>query len=79
MYENGNKSGKIVKGIFITLGVIVAIMAALAIAYKLFRKYFKITLECGELEGDDCDSCELSDDCEPDCCYSDEDDAPDAV
>lgn len=65
--KNGNKAS-VLRAIFITVGVIVTVLTTLVVLYKVFKKYFRITLECG-----DCSICE--DDCfceeidyEPECC-----------
>ena len=53
--------------IFIIVGVVVSIGALVAVAYTLFKKYFKVTFEC---DGDCCD-CDC-DDCMHDCEDEDE-------
>lgn len=49
------------KVILIILGAIVAAAGALLVVYKIFKKYFTVTFECG-----DCDSCDED-------CFCDED------
>lgn len=73
--RNEEKSSNIVKVVLITLTVLVFVAAALAIAYKFFKKHFKVNLECG-----DCDFCDGDDFCddidfEPECCVYDNADA----
>ena len=51
--DRGVSVGKVV---MITLSVVAIIIAAAAVLYKIFKKHFKITFECG-----DCDFCD--DDC----------------
>lgn len=58
----------VVKVVLITLGTVAAIAAALCVAYKIFKKYFKITFECG-----DCDFCD------EDCSLEDEDAEPECI
>jgi len=60
------------KGIFLAIGVIVSLAALAAVAYAIFKKYFKVTFEC---DGDCCDCedecfCE-EEDFEPICCCED--------
>lgn len=71
MSEKNGKNFSVLRAVFITIGVIVTILAALLVIYKVFKKYFRITLECG-----DCSICD--DDCfcdetdyEPECCVYD--------
>ncbi len=49
------------KIIIISAGVAAAVAALCITAYKLFKKYFKITFDCGE----DCEDC-------PEGCFTDE-------
>ena len=79
-------SSSILKGILIAVGAIVTIAGIAAVLYALFKKYFRITFECG-----DCESCESPcdsgscEELEPEVCYADEpaadtaDDAPEAT
>lgn len=62
------------KVIFIIIGAVVSIGALIAVAYTVFKKYFRITFEC------DGDCCDCGDDCfcededfEPICCCAQED------
>lgn len=71
MFKKEEKRVSAWQAVLITIGVIVVVLGALAVIYKFFKKYFRITLECG-----DCDFCE--DDCfcedidyEPECCVYD--------
>ena len=57
--DRGVSVGKVV---MITLSVVAIIIAAAAVLYKIFKKHFKITFECG-----DCDFCD-------DDCFSDDSD-----
>ena len=68
MSERNSNKASVLRAIFITVGVIVTVLTTLVVLYKVFKKYFRITLECG-----DCSICE--DDCfcdeedyEPECC-----------
>lgn len=63
--------------IFIIVGVVVSIGALVAVAYTLFKKYFKVTFECdGDCCDCDCDDCfgDIEEDVEPICCCEDETD-----
>lgn len=62
------------KIILVTVGVTVAVVATLAALYKLFKKYFKVTFDCGNCE--DCTAGCFADDFDPLC---DEDFAPKCV
>ena len=60
------------KGIFLAIGVFVSLAALAAVAYAIFKKYFKVTFEC------DGDCCDCEDECfceeeayEPICCCED--------
>ena len=71
LFKKEEKSVSVLKVVLITVGVIVAVLAAAAVIYKFFKKHFKITFECG-----DCDFCEdkcFCDDAdfEPECCVYD--------
>ena len=75
-----NDSGKLLKGIFITVGVLASLAALLAVAYTLFKKYFKITFECDddcEECGCCCDECDEDSVVEPICCCDDCEEADD--
>ena len=64
-----NNKSSFFKGLFITVGVVVSVAAVVAVLYRIFTKYFKITLDCGDCHGDcDCDCCPDSDDCAFDDC-----------
>lgn len=67
---------KKIKGIFLTIGVLVSLAALAAAAYAIFKKYFKVTFEC---DGDCCDCeeecfCEEDGEIEPICCCEDGED-----
>ena len=49
-----------IKVILIIIGAVVALMGAALVVYKLFKKYFTVTFECG-----DCETCE--EDCFAEC------------
>lgn len=74
MFKKEEKGVSVVKVVLITLGIVAALVAVGAILYKILKKHFKITFECG-----DCDFCD--DDCfcddsdfEPECiCVGDDD------
>jgi len=68
------------KVILIVLGALVAVAGAVLVAYKIFKKYFTVTFECG-----DCDTCDedcFADEdelcCEDVCCECEETAAPEA-
>lgn len=81
--EEEVKKPSVLKAILIVLGAITAIAAAALVVYRIFKKYFTITFECG-----DCDSCDegcFDEDEEPGdplcCCDGDEEaetEAPEA-
>ncbi len=69
--KNEERSSNIVKVVLITLAVLACLSAAIIIAYKFFKKHFKVNFEC-----DDCDFCDGDDFCEdidfePECCVYD--------
>lgn len=72
--KNDEKHVSIGKIIFVTISVTVAVVATLSLLYKLFKKYFKVTFDCGECS--DCTSGCFGDDFDPMC---DEDFAPKCV
>ena len=71
--KNENSSISL-KGIFVVIGALVSIAALVVVVYTVFKKYFKVTIECDGC----CDACE--DECfadedtcyEPICCCEDE-------
>ncbi|MBQ8475140.1 MAG: hypothetical protein IJ499_05715 [Clostridia bacterium] len=74
--KNEEKRVSIGKIIAISAAVALLIFAAMVILYKFFKKYFKITFDCG-----DCDSCDqdcFGSDFEP-ICFTDEDYAPECT
>ena len=75
------KSSGVLKGVLITVGIITAIAAAAIVVYKIFKKYFTITIECDECDCDCDGECEITDCCddEPCCCEAEECDAPEAA
>ncbi len=60
-----NKTYSALKVVFVVIGALVSIGALVAVAYTLFRKYFKVTFE------DDCCCCECGD-CEECCSFESE-------
>lgn len=68
------KKTSVVKVVLITLGVIAAVGATLAVLYTLFKKYFTVTFECGDCENcdEDCFEDDLTFD-EPICCCEEDD------
>lgn len=75
------KKESTLKTIFVVIGALVSLAALVVVVYTVFKKYFKVTFECGG----DCDCCdedcfEDEDACyEPICCCEDEDVADDAA
>ena len=69
------------KVILIVIGAIVAVGAAAAVVYTVFKKYFTVTFECGDCEDCDCD-CEClideEESCDPICLDEEETAAPEA-
>ncbi len=74
------KKESALKTIFVVIGALVSIAALVVVVYTVFKKYFKVTFECG-----DCDCCdegcfEDEDACyEPICCCEDEEIVDEAV
>ena len=68
--EKRTSVGKI---IVISATVAIAIVGIAAVLYKLFKKYFKITIDCGNC--DDCDEICFGEDFDP-LCDCDEDFVP---
>ena len=70
--ENKKSTLNALKVVFIVVGAVVTIGSLAIVAYKLFKKYFKVTFEC---EGEDCcDDCFCEDEAiEPICCCEGED------
>ena len=62
--EVSEKKSEGLKALFVSIGVVATIGAFLAILYGIFRKFFKISIECGN-EGDAFD--DEFDDLEPAC------------
>ena len=63
----------VLKIVLISVAVAIAIVAIVALLYYLFKKYFKVSIDCG-----DCDGCEeacFGDDFDP-LCDCDEDYVP---
>jgi len=75
MFCKKKEENSVLKAVLITAGVVITIVAALAVLYKVFKKHFKITFEC-----EDCDFCDndticSDDDSEPECiCHGCSDD-----
>ena len=70
---NEEKRTSVAKVIIISVTVAIAVVGLVVLLYNLFKKYFKVTIDCGN-----CDSCNddsLGDDLDP-CCESDEDFVP---
>lgn len=54
MLKKQEKSVSLFKVVFMTVGIVLMILAALAVAYKFFKKHFKVTFESGDCSfGDD--------------------------
>jgi len=71
--RTGSSVGKI---ILISAAVALAVVGIVALLYNLFKKHFKVTIDCGKC--DDCDSCDddcFGDDLDP-ACDCDEDYVP---
>ena len=49
--KNENRDG-LLKTLFTVIGALVSICAVIALAYVLFKKYFQVTFECPDGEGD---------------------------
>lgn len=67
------KRTSVFKIILISVTVAIAVVGVVAVLYRLFKKYFKITIDCG-----DCDECTgecFGDDFDP-LCDCDEDFVP---
>ncbi len=67
-------TGELLKVILIVIGAVVSIGALVAVAYNVFKKYFRVTFEC---DGDccDCDDCfEDEEVYEPICCCEEDED-----
>lgn len=71
-HEEVERKSNVLKGVLITVGVIVAVAAAAAVVYTILKKYFTITIEC-----DDCD-CDLEECCDDELCCCDAEDECDA-
>ena len=68
MSEKNSNKASVLRAIFITVGVIVTVLTTLVVLYKVFKKYFRITLECGDCSICDGDCFIEEDDYEPECC-----------
>ena len=68
MSEKNSNKASVLRAIFITVGVIVTVLTTLVVLYKVFKKYFRITLECGDCSICDDDCFIEEDDYEPECC-----------
>lgn len=76
------KKVSVYKVIGITVGAVLLVTAACFAAYTFFKKYFKITFDCGkcgECDGDclgiDFDPELCDEDFEPQCCLDDEEES----
>ena len=70
------------KVILIVIGAIVAVGAAAAVLYTIFKKYFTITFECGDCESCDEDCLIDEEETECDVCLEEEEEeaaAPEAA
>lgn len=80
MFKKEEKGISIWHVVFATVGIVLFVLASLAVLYKFFKKHFKITFECGDCDfGEDDCFCEDAD-FEPECCVYDDcpDEAEDA-
>ena len=68
---------KIVKIVLVTAGAVLAVAAAALVVYKIVKKHFKITLECGDDDYEFDDSALDDDDYTPS--FLDEDEDEDAL
>jgi hypothetical protein len=67
MFRRRNDERDTLQTILQVIGIIVTIGAAVYVLYRLFRKYFNISFDCGC----ECDECEDADDCDFCDCDSD--------
>ncbi len=75
MKEQDSKRISICKMIFITVSSALMVISILLIAYKFFKKYFKVTFECGDCDFSSDEGFFDDADFEPECCFGDEDDS----
>ena len=77
--KNENRDG-LLKSLFVVIGALVSLAAAIALAYVLFKKYFQVTFECegdGGIADDEDPFAEDADrSFEPICCCDDEEETP---
>ncbi len=71
MFKKEEKNFSVLRTVLIIAGIVVVLMTAMVVLYKVFKKYFRVTLECG-----DCDICDgdcfcEDGDFEPECCVYD--------
>ena len=66
------KSCDALKTVLIVIGAIVAVAGVAAALYSIFRKYFKVTFECGTVNDEECFA-EDDDNFEPLCFCGDAD------
>lgn len=70
MFKKEKKEFGVLRAILVVVGVVVLIMSAMVVLYKVFKKYFRITLECGDCTFSD-EDCFCDEDYEPECCVYD--------
>lgn len=71
MLKRDDNTISIWRVVLLTIGIILFIATLAIVAYKFFKKHFKITLECGDCDFCDAD-CSFDDvDFEPECCIYD--------
>ncbi|MBQ7475345.1 MAG: hypothetical protein IJS78_05425 [Clostridia bacterium] len=71
MKKNDKKISDGLKALFVIVGAVVTVGAAVMVLYNIFKKYFKITIECEDEDGDCFDDFDEFDPvCSPDGCAS---------
>ncbi len=87
MRKNEEKRVSVIKIIAISAGVALLIVTVAALLYKFFKKYFRISFDCGDCDtccqdcfGDEFDPlCSCDEDFAPGCSICDESDAADSA